>query len=144
LPSLVVEKEKGIFHHFFLVFHVINKTHNKSDTQGKFAMNKTSSRLFLVISLLVLISSACNNPMLSQFQPDAGPSDDSSDAGSIDNNSGSSDSEFDAPHNTDGAEITLIPGAIFQIGSLASDTLADEDEFPLHQVSVDEFHIYTY
>ena len=70
-------------------------------------MKKSSSRLFLIISLLILISLACEAPILSQFIPNTGSSDDTE--GSTDNGATSSDSDLDAPHNTDGAEITFIP-----------------------------------
>ena len=106
-------------------------------------MIKSHSRIFLIISLLILISLACEAPTLSQILPDTGSSD-GPEASSGDDSSTTSDTGFDTPHNTDGAELTFIPGATFQMGSPATDTLADEDELPQHQVTVDEFYIYTY
>ncbi|MBI4730561.1 MAG: formylglycine-generating enzyme family protein [Chloroflexi bacterium] len=50
----------------------------------------------------------------------------------------------DAPSNTDGAETILIPAAIFWMGSETADTLADDDETPQHQVTLNGFYIYTH
>ncbi len=47
------------------------------------------------------------------------------------------------PTNTDGAAVTYIPPTTFVMGAAASDTLADDDEHPAHQVSLDGFYIYT-
>jgi len=116
-------------------------------------MKQNSSRIFLIICLLILISLACKAPFLSQLLPDTSTSTDtsvstgddvSSSSDSSDDVSTSSDSGVDTPHNTDGADVTFIPGATFQMGSPTTDTLADEDELPQHQVTVNEFHIYTY
>ncbi len=49
-----------------------------------------------------------------------------------------------APENTDGAEVILIPGGKFWMGSESTDELADEDELPQHEVTLDGFYIYTH
>ena len=100
-------------------------------------MNKSASRLFIAISLLVLISLACNKPILSLSQTDS--SDPVSDVTDV-----SDGSESITPRNTDGAELTLIPGATFQMGSPASDPEAEENESPEHEVTLEDFYIYTY
>ena len=97
-------------------------------------MNKSASRLLIAVSLLVLISLACNIPILSQLQ--------SNTSDSVTDVSGESDTI--TPRNTDGAELTLIPGATFQMGSATSDLLADKDEFPQHQITLTDYYIYTY
>jgi formylglycine-generating enzyme required for sulfatase activity len=107
-------------------------------------MKKKSFCMILVITISVLFSSACNAPILSQFLPDAGSSGDSSSAEPSEAGVSASEPEMEVLHNTDGAELTLIPGATFQMGSSAADTLAAEDEIPQHQVAVDEFYLYTY
>ncbi len=48
------------------------------------------------------------------------------------------------PTNTDGAETILIPGGQFWMGSDSSDSQADADESPRHQVTLDGFYIYTH
>jgi len=48
------------------------------------------------------------------------------------------------PANTDGAETILIPGATFWMGSDDSDTQAEADEMPRHQVTLGDFRIYTH
>ena len=109
-------------------------------------MNKPSPKIFLIISLFILISLACNGPVISQFLSNLEGSS------STDRESdGAAESDTGVPHNTDGAEITFIAGATFLMGSPETENLADEaenpaddDEFPQHQVTVDEFHIYTY
>ena len=100
-------------------------------------MNKFASRLFIAISLLVLISLACNKPILSQSQSDSIQSDHQM---SLED---SEESESITPHNTDGADLTLIPGATFQMGSFASDPQAEENESPEHEVTLEDFYIYT-
>ncbi len=56
----------------------------------------------------------------------------------------SGESDTITPRNTDGAELTLIPGAAFQMGSATSDLLADKDEFPQHQITLTDYYICTY
>ena len=103
-------------------------------------MKKSTSKLFLIITLLILISLACEAPTLSQFFPDTESSDDTSgDVAPV-----TSDIDLDPPHNTDGADVTYILGATFQMGSPTTDTMADDDEFPMHLVTIDEFYIYTH
>lgn len=46
------------------------------------------------------------------------------------------------PAYTDGAETILIPAGTFWMGSGDSDTLADEDEMPRHQVALEPYLIY--
>jgi len=113
-------------------------------------MIKSSKRLIVGASLLILVSLACNVPILDQIQTVLAPTDDTGsslapadDTGLTSSTEGTS-TDSTAPANTDGAEITYIPGATFQMGSAPTDLLADEDEFPQHDVTVDEFHIYTY
>ncbi len=48
------------------------------------------------------------------------------------------------PRNTDGAELTLIPGATFIMGSSAFDLQAEDNESPEHEVNLEEFYIYTH
>jgi len=96
-------------------------------------MNKSASRLLIAASLLVLISLACNTPILSQLQ--------SNTSDSVTDVSGESDTL--TPRNTDGADLTFIPGATFQMGSYASDPLAERNESPEHEVSLEDFYIYT-
>ena len=103
-------------------------------------MIKSSKRLIVIVSLIFLVSLACNVPILNQIQSSLAPADDT---GSTSSTEGTS-TDSTAPSNTDGAELTYIPGATFQMGSVATDLLADEDEFPQHDVNIDEFHIYTY
>jgi len=97
-------------------------------------MNKSASRLIIAISLLVLISLACNKPILSQSQ--------SNNSDSVTDISGESDTI--TPRNTDGAELTLIPGATFQMGSSAIDPQAEDNESPEHEVTLEDFYIYTH
>jgi len=97
-------------------------------------MSKSASRLFIAISLLVLISLACNKPILSQSQ--------SNTSDTVTDVSGESDTT--SPRNTDGAELTLIPGATFQMGSSTLDPQAEENESPEHEVTLEEFYIYTH
>jgi len=97
-------------------------------------MNKSASRLLIAASLLVLISLACNTPILSQLQ--------SNTSDSVTDVSGESDTL--TPRNTDGADLTFIPGATFQMGSYASDPLAERNESPEHEVSLEDFYIYTH
>ncbi len=79
--------------------------------------------LCTLAGLLLLIAGACNLPgSLGGDAPEALP----------------------PPSNTDGAETILIPGAAFWMGSEATDALADEDEIPRHQVTLDGFYIYTH
>ena len=94
-------------------------------------MTKLSTRLFIIASLLILTSIACNFPLLERIQSIL-PSDITLVRDST------------APSNTDGAELTYIPAATFQMGSVTSDLLASEDEMPQHQVDVDGFYIYTH
>jgi formylglycine-generating enzyme required for sulfatase activity len=49
-----------------------------------------------------------------------------------------------APSNTDGAETILIPAGTFWMGSEATDTLADQDEAPRHEVTLNGFYLYTH
>jgi formylglycine-generating enzyme required for sulfatase activity len=102
-----------------------------------------TSRLFLFASILVLITLACNAPIISRFMMDTTQPDGESESSDEDISS-STDTDRLIPHNTDGAEVTFIPGDTYQMGSPTTDELADEDEIPQHQVSVDEFYIYTY
>ncbi len=44
----------------------------------------------------------------------------------------------------DGAETILIPGGSFQMGSADADAQADEDEKPVHTVTLDDFYLYTH
>ncbi len=104
-------------------------------------MKSISKRLIHYIGLIVLVSLACNTPIKSFLQSDQPPADD---PGSSQTGPGPSASEHLVPHNTDGAEVTYIPGGTFQMGSAAPDELADEDEFPQHQVTVSDLYIYTY
>lgn len=103
-------------------------------------MIKSSKRLIVGVSLLILVSLACNVPILDQVQTILAPADDTGSTSSTDGTT----TDSSAPSNTDGAEITFIPGATFQMGSATSDLLADEDELPQHQVTLGEFYIYTY
>jgi formylglycine-generating enzyme required for sulfatase activity len=48
------------------------------------------------------------------------------------------------PTNTDGAETILIPAGSFWMGSESTDTLADDDEMPWHEVTLDGFYLYTH
>jgi sulfatase modifying factor 1 len=48
------------------------------------------------------------------------------------------------PTNTDGAETILVPGGTFWMGSEDTDTLAEKDEMPRHQVTLETFPIYTH
>jgi len=95
-------------------------------------MSNSASRLFFAVSLLVLISLACNTPILSQ-----------SNSSESDTNV-SDESDSFTPHNTDGAELTFIPGATFQMGSSAFDPQAEENEYPEHEVTLADFYIYTH
>lgn len=109
-------------------------------------MIKSSKRLIVGVSLLILVSLACNVPIINQIQSNFAPADD--DTGSTSPSDGTSaeivDSGSTAPSNTDGAELTYIPAATFRMGSSTSDLLADEDELPQHQVTLEDFYIYTY
>jgi len=112
-------------------------------------MIKSSKRLIVGVSLLILVSLACNVPILDQVQTILAPAGDSGSTSSTDDSGSTSSTDgtttdSSAPSNTDGAEITFIPGATFQMGSATSDLLADEDELPQHQVTLGEFYIYTY
>ena len=49
-----------------------------------------------------------------------------------------------APANTDGAETVLVPGGTFWMGSEDTDTEANIDEMPRHQVTISGFYIYTH
>ena len=104
-----------------------------------------TSRLFLIIGLFLLITLACNAPLLAKFLPDADQTEGSETSDTdASTSTGSDESDRLIPHNTDGADVTYIPGATYQMGSQATDELADEDEIPQHQVTEDEFYIYTY
>ena len=109
-------------------------------------MNK-SSRFFIFISLLILVSLACNAPIINQIVKNVVPPEDTTDGDttsySVSDVSDSFDPGIAPPANTDGAEVTYIPGATFLMGSVTTDLLADEDEHPQHEVTVDEFYIYT-
>ena len=48
------------------------------------------------------------------------------------------------PANTDGAETVLVPGGTFWMGSEETDTEANVDEIPRHQVTHSGFYIYTH
>jgi formylglycine-generating enzyme required for sulfatase activity len=111
------------------------------------AMNK-SSRIIIFISLLILVSLACNAPILNQIMDNAAPPEDASGSDAVASSDTNASDSFmpgiPPPANTDGAEVTYIPGATFLMGSVTTDLLADEDELPQHEVTVDEFYIYTY
>ena len=113
-------------------------------------MIKSSKRLIVGLSLLILVSLACNVPILNQIQSSLAPADDTGSSLAPADDTGSSSSsdgtnpDSTAPSNTDGAELTFIPGATFLMGSSTSDLLADEDELPQHEVTLGEFYIYTY
>jgi iron(II)-dependent oxidoreductase len=102
-----------------------------------------TSRLFLFACILILISLACKAPINSRFLADTTPPEDEGETTDTDIST-SEDTERLVPHNTDGADVTYIPGATYQMGSLTTDELADEDELPQHQVTEDEFYIYTF
>ena len=112
-------------------------------------MIKSSKRLIVGVSLLILVSLACNVPILDQVQTILAPADDTRSTSSTDDSGSTSSTDgtttdSTAPANTDGAELTFIPGATFQMGSATSDLLAEEDELPQHEVTLGEFYIYTY
>jgi len=91
-------------------------------------MNKHTGRLLIIAASLLLFVLACNFPIIDQIQSILPFS-----------RTGSS-----GPPNTDGAELTFIPGATFLMGSSQEDLLADQDEFPSHEVTVVGFYIYTH
>ena len=105
-------------------------------------MNKSTSRFIIAISLLVLISTACNKPVLSLSQSEPQSQSQSDTSESVTGASEESDSI--TPHNIDGADLTFIPGATFQMGSYASDPLAEGNESPAHEVTLEDFYIYTH
>jgi formylglycine-generating enzyme required for sulfatase activity len=108
-------------------------------------MRKKSFGFLLLIGIFILILSSCNVPFQSQIISEEEPTADTSSAEMPEEESGAAvEPELEPPHNVDGAELTLIPAATFQMGSAATDSLADADEFPQHQVTEDEFYIYTY
>lgn len=108
-------------------------------------MNRSSTRLVTITSLFILVSLACNVPIINQIQSNFAPADDTGSTSPSDGTTVNTvDSGSTAPSNTDGAELTFIPGATFQMGSATSDLLADEDEQPQHQVTLDDFYTYTH
>ena len=107
-------------------------------------MMKTS-RLILIAVITILLTSSCKIPFLSWLQGDSSqPVETETTAEDVSTSDEAEDTDRLVPHNTDGAEVTYIPGATYLLGSAESDPLAEEDEFPQHQVEINEFFIYTY
>ena len=105
-------------------------------------MDKKLFCFFLLIGIFIL--SACSGPLQTQSLLDENSAASTPVTEPPEEKTTSSESDLEPPHNIDGADLTLIPGATYLMGSTAADALAEEDEFPQHKVSIDEFFIYTY
>ena len=102
-------------------------------------------RIFLISLIVILITSSCKIPILSWLQgDDSQPVETEITEGDTSTSDETEDTERLIPHNTDGADVTYISGATYLMGSLDTDTLADDDEMPQHQVEINEFFIYTH
>ncbi len=88
--------------------------------------------LCLAACVILLAIGSCNLPFFTPATPTSTPESEEPEPDPV------------APANTDGAETIRIPGGTFLMGSAESDTQADEDERPVHQVSVGTFYLYTH
>ena len=104
------------------------------------------TKVILILSFTVLLITACNLPFIGKNNstPTSQPGELATEALETTLETDVAESgEPPAPANTDGAETILIPGATFWMGSEESDTVANIDEFPYHQVTLSGFYIYT-